>query len=578
MRCHVFSTLVIRSLFTGTLILKNPWEVASFVSYSNSKALPIHVRSLKENYYLESSTIMDYVKKSPYKLKQEMVSSCLQSSRQNNNEHEPPNDLSIGDNQDDKGFLPLLGLVIPLLTVFISNQWSRSSLYYLVDFSSSSSSISKSSFVQDRMTNSFYAMNLDIGFDQAQYGLLASLGFTALFAIASLFAGNLADKYNRKYLTVGSAIVWSIATYTTSIASSYDEVFASRVVMGLACAFSTPCGYTLLKDTVPSSKLSLANSLYGSGVYFGGGLSSLSLLLDERFGWRMTCLSIAGYGLMAALLASLLLPNDPKKYTDIDPSKKEPIQEINNQSKMDESNSSLFRDVQEIILSNKRLQWLFLGSFSRFCAGLCIGVWAAPYYKLAFPNDSASYAVINAFIVGICGVLSGLIGGYTSDKFVGNNENEKENNENNSIWSLDENGSRLIVPILGSLLAIPTWWLTSHSKTFEAAMIWLSIEYLVAECWFGPTVAVLQSEVRKGQGGIAQGMFTLTGAIGNLAPSLLGYVYSRQITGDNVDVLSSDMLSNILGMAVCGGYLVSAICFGICATTTTSKYSVVKSE
>lgn len=76
-----------------------------------------------------------------------------------------------------------------------------------------------------------------------------------------------------------------------------------------------------------------------------------------------------------------------------------------------------------------------------------------------------------------------------------------------------------------------------------------------------------------------QGMFALTGAIGNLAPSLLGLIYSRQIIGDSISASGSELLSTLLGVGVCSGYLVSALCFGLCATTTTSTdYELVKNE
>ena len=274
------------------------------------------------------------------------------------------NDINVETEGDDMGILSTLGFVIPLLLVYISNQWSRSSLYYLVDFSSISSQVDSVISDVTAIAPSFYAMNIDIGFDQAQYGALASIAFTALFAITSLFAGSLADKYNRKYLTIGSTLVWAIATYTTSIATSYEEILISRIIMGLGCAFTTPCAYTLLKDVVSSKKISLANSLYGSGVYFGGGLSSLSILLDDNFGWRTTCSAIATYGFGAALLTTLVLPNDPKENVR---AKEKEMPKI--QGNDDEKSKSFIDDVRDIVTSNKRLQLLFMGSFLRFCSG-----------------------------------------------------------------------------------------------------------------------------------------------------------------------------------------------------------------
>lgn len=122
----------------------------------------------------------------------------------------------------------LLTLCLPLWLVYVSNQWSRSSIYYLVDFSENASA--------------FKAMNIDIGFSETQYGFLASVAFTSLFAIASLGAGAASDRFNRKLLTIGSALSWSAATLGTAMAESYTQVVLCRIAMGLACAFSTPTG------------------------------------------------------------------------------------------------------------------------------------------------------------------------------------------------------------------------------------------------------------------------------------------------------------------------------------------------
>ena len=274
--------------------------------------------------------------------------------------------------------------------------------------------------------------------------------------------------------------------------------------------------------------------------------------------------------MLSIAAAVLLLPADPKS---------EALESKNNNGAKPTSagSSSALRDAQQV-LATKRVQWLFLASFFRFSSGLLIGVWAAPYFQQAFPNDISSYAVVNALIVGFCGVASGLIGGWAADQVAAasnslNSGTNKDTTFNTALANVDANAARLSIPVLGSLLAIPAWWYTLHASSFEYAMIFLAIEYIVAECWFGPTVAVLQSEVEVGRGGTAQGMFTLTGAIGNLAPSALGFLYVQQQT----QVLEADgtpgnvMLANLLGIAVCVGYLLSALCFAKSATEQPSQ-------
>jgi len=193
---------------------------------------------------------------------------------------------------------PYLNILLPLILVYVSNQWSRYSISYLVDFSEAATP--------------FKAMNVDLGFSQAQYGTLASIAFTVLFAAASLLAGTLADKYDRRVLTVGSCIAWSLAILATSFSADYSQVVVCRIIMGLMCAFATPSAYTLIRDTFPSDRTASASSLYGAGVYFGGALSSLSILLDNQWGWRGTMQTITVFGLIAASSAFLLLDPDKK--------------------------------------------------------------------------------------------------------------------------------------------------------------------------------------------------------------------------------------------------------------------------
>lgn len=418
-----------------------------------------------------------------------------------------------------------LGLCLPLWLAYVSNQWSRSSIYYLVDFSEKG--------------DAFKAMNIDLDFSQAQYGLLASVAFTSLFAVASLAAGVASDRYNRKVLTVAACATWGLATLGTSLSTSYEQVVLWRILMGLSCAFSTPSAYTLLAERVPAANAATASSVYSTGVALGGALASLSILLDTQIGWRDTALAIAVFAFASAAINQLVLEDDPKgePTKSADPAR---------QSDDDEPESSAFEEAQ-LVLSSQRVQLLFLASFLRFCSGLLIGVWSAPYFRLLFPDNASDYAVAQAAITATCGIVSGLIGGAIADR-LGDDK---------------DIGSRLWVPVVGNLLATPAWYMAVTSgDSFQLAMVWLAVEYLVAECWFGPTVSVLQTSVGPKIGGTAQGLFTVTGAIGNLAPAALGFVYDQQ---------PSEELTNLLVISVCSCYILSAVAFGASALSESPK-------
>ena len=423
----------------------------------------------------------------------------------------------------------VLFLCLPLWLVYISNQWSRSSIYYLVDFSGNG--------------NPLQAMNIDLDFSQAQYGLLASVAFTSLFAIASLGAGVAADQYNRKTLTLVSVLLWSGATLGTSLSTTYEQVVLWRIAMGLACAFSTPTAYTLIQQRVPKDRTALASSFYGTGVALGGAFASLSILLDTELGWRQALELISVFGFTSAVLAAFLLSNDPKESISMTA-----VETVTNKE-TSTAIESISNQVTKV-LATPRIQWLFLASFLRFCSGLMIGVWSAPYFRMVFSEQQSDYAVAQAVITAGCGVISGLLGGYIADTISSNSQGDV--------------GRKLWVPVVGSLLAAPAWYMSVHSEeSFTTAMTFLALEYFVAECWFGPTVSVLQSTVGPTIGGTAQGLFTVTGAVGNLAPSLLGFLYASQTDE------SSTTLANLLSMGICGGYVSSAACFAVASQCTT---------
>ena len=375
----------------------------------------------------------------------------------------------------------ILILVFPLLLIYISNQWSRYSISYLVDFSSTTDDGVTAAAAA--AASAYQAMNIDLQFTQSQYGLLASTAFTILFALSSLLAGSLADRFNRKLLTLIPATIWTLATIYTSFAQTYNDVLIARVVMGGACAFAVPAAYSLIADNVSKDKLALTNSLFGSGVYLGGALASLSLLLDQSIGWRGTMATIGGFGAVSVVMVGLLLPSDENR----DSKKIESTKATKSITLLEEEEKNGVVQNAIRILSIPRVRLIFIASFFRFCSGLMIGVWAASYYKQAFPDFASEYAVVNALIVGVMGFSSGILGGYIADGLGSwyKATDEQATTATSFIHDyFDEQTIRLLLPIFGSLLAIPAWFLTTHTTSFELSMAFLGVEYLVGKIIF----------------------------------------------------------------------------------------------
>ncbi len=136
---------------------------------------------------------------------------------------------------------------------------------------------------------------------QAQWGhLLAWFKWT--YALASPFAGYVADRFGRRHVIALSLFVWSADTWATAHATSYDQLLASRAIMGLSEAFYIPAALALIADHHGTATRSRAVGLHQIGIYLGVMLGSLGGYVadDPALGWRW---AFTGLGLLGVAYA-----------------------------------------------------------------------------------------------------------------------------------------------------------------------------------------------------------------------------------------------------------------------------------
>jgi MFS family permease len=121
-----------------------------------------------------------------------------------------------------------------------------------------------------------------------QASLLQGMAFSLLFAIAGIPLGRVADRSNRRNLLAIGIAVWSIATIWCGLASSFWELFAARMAVGVGEACLLPASASLLADTYPPAKRGRAISFVQSGTPVG----TLSAMVGG--GWLLTWLDSSG--------------------------------------------------------------------------------------------------------------------------------------------------------------------------------------------------------------------------------------------------------------------------------------------
>ena len=151
----------------------------------------------------------------------------------------------------------------------------------------------------------------DLGITDAQVGLAGML-FLWCYAIASPFAGNIADRFSRSQIVTWSLIAWSLVTVSTGLVQSVTMLLAMRVVLGVAESFYLPAAGALLADHHGPASRGKAMGFHMLGLNLGlilGG--SAAGLLAEYYNWRIGFWILGGLGLLLALTSKLFLSDGP---------------------------------------------------------------------------------------------------------------------------------------------------------------------------------------------------------------------------------------------------------------------------
>jgi len=143
---------------------------------------------------------------------------------------------------------------------------------------------------------------------EAQFGLLTT-AFLLVYALLSPVAGFLADRFGRSRVIVASLGVWSLVTWWTGEAKSYEHLLATRLLMGISEACFLPAALALVADYHRGRTRSLATGLVLGGVMIGGAMGGLGGWLAERRDWTYA-FKVFGFGGVVLSLVLLFLLRD----------------------------------------------------------------------------------------------------------------------------------------------------------------------------------------------------------------------------------------------------------------------------
>lgn len=252
-------------------------------------------------------------------------------------------------------------------------------------------------------------MQLDIAElnSAANFGRLMAI-FLWIYGFMSPVAGVIADKFNRKWIIVGSLFIWSAVTVAMGYATNFNQLYILRAIMGVSEALYIPAGLSLIADYHTSKTRSLAIGIHMTGLYMGQALGGFGATIAGKFSWNVAFQSFGFVGVFYSLILVLFLREQKPSKSEI---KKSP-------------DFSGFQSILKgfVLLFSNISFWIILFYFAiPSLPGWGIKNWLPTLFAENLSIDMETAGPLSTITIAASSFLGVIFGGILSDRWVQKN-------------------------------------------------------------------------------------------------------------------------------------------------------------
>ncbi len=241
------------------------------------------------------------------------------------------------------------------------------------------------------------------------FGRLMAI-FLWIYGFMSPVAGMIADKFNRKWLIVGSLFVWSGVTFAMGYAQTFDQLYWLRAIMGVSEALYIPAGLSLIADFHTSKTRSLAIGIHMTGLYMGQALGGFGATIADKFSWNTAFQSFGIIGIIYSVVLIIFLKE--KKVEAVKMAVANTIKTI--------ERSSLFKGLG-LLVTNISF-WIILFYFAiPSLPGWGIKNWLPTLFANNLGIDMSEAGPLSTITIAASSFLGVIFGGILSDRWVQKN-------------------------------------------------------------------------------------------------------------------------------------------------------------
>ncbi len=355
------------------------------------------------------------------------------------------------------------------------------------------------------------AMAIDISDleSKVMFGKVMS-AFMWIYGFMSPVSGIVADRINRKWLIVVSLSVWSTVTLLMGYASTYDEIYWLRALMGVSEALYIPAALSLIADYFTGKQLSLAICIHMTGLYMGQAIGGFGAFVAEHLSWQSTFHWFGIIGIVYALVLVVFLyeKRNGSASQKSDKRKLGLLETLKN-------NVEAIKGSLGMLVTNIAF-WTII-SFFASCSvpGWATKNWLPTLFADSLGVEMSVAGPIATITIAFASFIGVMVGGPMADR-----------------WALKNLKGRIYTSAIGLALMIPSLVLMGFGTSFTAAIAAGMLFGLGYGLFDANNMPILCQFVPDRSRGTAYGMMNMSGLfIGALATNVLGSLAEKGMMG-----------------------------------------------
>jgi MFS family permease len=245
----------------------------------------------------------------------------------------------------------------------------------------------------------------EFGVSDTALGLLTGLTFALFYGVMGIPLGYLADRASRRHLLGASLALFSIFTAMSGLVSSFAQLVAARIGVGIGEGGAVPAAQSVIGDLFLPEQRFFAVGIYSTGASIGALLGlTIGGLVSAHYDWRLAFVA-AGLGSLAITLATWSLVREPARDA---PS--------TGASQSLDSVPSMAEAVRYLWVERPAYRHLFAGAGVAAIPGYSLLVWSPSLFSRHFHMPQGEIGLWLGLMFGVGGAIGILLSSHLASR------------------------------------------------------------------------------------------------------------------------------------------------------------------